>query len=56
MRRRSVAIVGFHLLVAPVFVGVAGYNAHTADTVNVVMQAVLWGLVLVLGIGLARTA
>ena len=56
MRRRSVAIVGFHLLVGLVFVGVAGYNAHTGDTVNVVMQAVLWGLVLVFGIGLVRTA
>ena len=56
MRPQSFAVVGFHLLVAPVFVGVAGYNAHTGDTVNAVMQAVLGALVLVLGIGLARTA
>ena len=56
MRPRSVAIVGFHVLVALVFVGMAGYNAHTGHMVNAVMQAVLGGLVLVLGIGLARTA
>ena len=56
MRPRSVAIVGFHLLIALVFVGVAGYNAHTGDTINVVMQAVLGALVHVLGIGLAHTA
>lgn len=54
MRPRSVAIVGFHLLVALVFLGVAGYNAHTGDAVNAVMQAVIGTLVLVLGIGLAR--
>jgi hypothetical protein len=56
VRPRSVAIVGFHLLVALVFVGVAGYNAHTGDTVDAVMKAVLGAVVLVLGIGLARTA
>lgn len=56
MRPRSIAIVGFHVLVALVFVGVAGYNAHTGDTVNAVLQAVVGGLVLVLGIGLARIA
>ena len=56
MRPQSIAIVGFHLLVALVFVGVAGYNGHTGDTVNAVVQAVPRGLVLVVGIGLARTA
>ena len=50
MRPQSFAVVGFHLLVAPVFVGVAGYNAHTGDAVDTVMQAVLRGLVLVLGL------
>jgi hypothetical protein len=56
VRPRSVAIVGFHVLVALVFVGVAGYNAYTGDVVNAVMQGVLGALILVLGIGLARAA
>jgi len=56
VRPRSAAIVGFHLLVALLFVGVAGYNAQRGDTVNAVMQGVIGALILMLGIGLARAA
>ena len=56
MRPRSAAIVGFHLLVALVFFGVAGYNAYNGDMVNAVMQGVLGGLIFILGIGLGRAA
>lgn len=56
MRPRSAAIVVFHLLVALVFVVVAGYNAYTGATVNAVMQGVIGTLILALGIGLARAA
>lgn len=56
MRPRSAAIVGFHMLVALVFVGVAGYNAYNGDSVNAVMQGVIGALIFMLGIGLARAA
>ncbi len=56
VRPRSAAIVGFHLLVALLFVGVAGYNVHIGETVNAVMQAVIGVLILMLGVGLARAA
>lgn len=56
MRPRSAAIVGFHLLVALLFVGIAGYNVYNGDTVNAVMQGVIGVLIFMLGIGLARAA
>ena len=56
VRPRSAAIVTFHLLVALVFFGVAGFNVYRGETVNAVMQSVIAALVLSLGIGLARAA
>jgi hypothetical protein len=56
VRPRTLAIVGFHLVVALLFVGVAAYNLHRGDTVNAVMQSVIGVLILMLGIGLARAA
>jgi uncharacterized membrane protein len=56
VRSRSIAIVGFHLLVALLFMGVAGYEVYNGEVVNAVMQIVLGTLIVVLGIGLARAA
>jgi hypothetical protein len=56
VRPRSVAIVGFHLVVALLFVGVAVYNVYNGDTVNAVLQSVIGFLILMLGVGLARAA
>jgi len=56
VRPRSVAIVGFHFVVALLFFGVAGYSVYHGDTVNAVMQSVIGVLILMLGVGLARSA
>lgn len=56
MNSRSVAIVGFHLIAAAVFLTVAVWSLLSGDLVGGVMQSVIAVLFVVLGIGLARSA
>ncbi|MFQ3318615.1 MAG: hypothetical protein ACI8UR_001023 [Natronomonas sp.] len=54
MEPRHVAVIGLHLLVALLFVGVAVRNALLGNVAGAVMQGVLGVLVVILGVGIAR--
>lgn len=56
MEPRIVGILGLHLLGALLFSAVAVRNLIRGDPVSAVMQGVLAVLIVVLGIGIARSA
>ncbi|WP_336136092.1 hypothetical protein [Natronomonas amylolytica] len=56
MEPRIVGILGLHVVVAALFSGVAVWNLIHDDPVNAVMQGVLAALVIMLGVGIARSA
>lgn len=56
MEPRIVGIPGLHLLGALLFSAVAVRNVIRGDPVNAVLQGVLAVLIVMLGIGIARTA
>jgi len=56
MRPRALVIVGFHAVVALLFVGAAAVSAYHGQIPGAIVEAVVGVLVLTLGVGLARAA